>query len=348
MALQTPILCLVYTPGCYTGSLRVGVVAAHFEGITSLVMCIGSQTVATWTASGGIEGVEQYATIDLSKIAPGKYNFWCVATSKQGTERKIEAPIWIGESAANKEWTIVEDQVIGEKWAGPENRWQKTRHLLLRRCRITRNVAAGTLGGQTIVLDRCTVDGADSAWGFGWAERYAVNSAARSTINAFGNASLALRCIVDGLYSDAFQGADAVIDCLVANVDRKERTSLHPDVLQFHETNTENRVVLRLTATTNIQAMGIGGGKGGTLKDILIKDCTIRNSGWDGAAFSTSGKCSHVIIDGSTFAGSCLWRVDQGFTAEDVYCINSIFDGKPSPGAMLGKGQVPPTGVTIR
>lgn len=348
MPQQTPILRLIYTPGIYANSLRAGVVAAHFAGITSLVLNVGSNVVATWTASGGIDDVEHYATIDLSKITPGKYTLSATAISTQGTVRTVEAPIWIGELAANSEWTVIEGQTIGEGWARPSNRWQKTRHLLLRNCTITRNIAAGTLGGQMIVLDRCTVDGADSAWGFGWAERYAIDSKAINTINAFGNASLALRCIVDGLYSDAFQGADAVIDCLVANVDRKERTSLHPDVLQFHEQNTENRVVLRLTATTNINAMGIGGGKGGTLKDVLIKDCTINNRGWDGAAFSTSGKCSHIIIDGSTFTGSCLWRVDQGFTAEDVCCINSRFDGQPAPGVMLGKGQTAPTGVTIR
>ena len=348
MAQQTPILRTIYVPGIYTDSLRFGVVAAHFKGVASIVITIDNRTVASWTASGGIEGMEHYATLDLSNFSPGRYTLSTTASSLQGTSRTVEAPIWIGESAANKEWTIIEDQVIGEGWAGKENRWQKTRHLLLRRCTITRNVAAGTLGGQTIVLDRCVVDGGASAWGFGWAERYAIDSKASNTINAFGNASLALRCIVDGLYSDAFQGGGTVIDCLVANVDRKERTNLHPDVLQWHERNTENRVVLRLTATTNINAMGIGGGKNGTLKDILIKDCTIRNSGWDGAAFSTSGKCSHVIVIGSTFTGSCLWRVDQGFTAEDVYCIDSVFDGKPSPGVMLGKGQTAPTGVTIR
>ena len=341
MAQQTPILRLIYTPGIYANSLRVGVVAAHFDGITSIVLNIGSNVVATWTASGGIDGVEHYATLDLSKIAPGKYTLSATAISKQATVRTVEAPIWIGES---KEWTVVEDQVIGDKWAGPDNRWKKSRHLLLRRCTITRPVAAGTSGGQIVVLDNCKIDGC-GAWDFGWAVRYAVDCKSTGATNAFSSASLALRCTVDNLASDAFQGVEAAIDCTASNVDRKEQLGLHPDVLQWHQPGTENRVVLRLTATENINAMGIGG-RG--VKDILIKDCVVKNRGWDGAAFSLADPCSHVIVIGSTFDGSCLWRVDQGFVATDVHCIDSTFGGKPSPGAMLSKGQVPPTGVTVR
>ena len=346
MPLQTPILRLIYVPGIYANSLRVGVVAAHFEGIASLVMCIGGKVMATWSATGGIEGVEHYATLDLSKITPGKYTLSATAISKQGTSRTVESPIWIGESPANKEWTIVEDQVIGEGWAGKENRWQKTRHLLLRRCTITKPIKAGTLGGQIIVLDGCEINGC-GAWDTAkmWAGRYAVGCRSMGATNPFTRADLAMRCIASEVSSDAFQGPRMVVDCLVTNVVRRD-PKLHPDVVQWHEDgDTENRVVLRLTAIENINAMGIGG-RG--VKDILIRDCAIDNRGWDGAAFSLADPCSHVIVIGSTFAGSCLWRVDQGFVAEDVHCIDSIFDGKPGPGAMLGKGQTAPTGVTIR
>jgi hypothetical protein len=114
-----------------------------------------------------------------------------------------------------------------------------------------------------------------------------------------------------------------VVQTAISNVDRLTNLGFHPDLVQWHEPYTDNRIVYGLTADTNIQAQGIGSGE--TVSNIAIINTRLNNTGYGGAIFSFAGPTTHLIVRNSKFYGSSFWRTDKGFVPTSVLIDNSQF-----------------------
>ncbi len=197
------------------------------------------------------------------------------------------------------------------------------------------NLGPGTINGvyklgQSLYLRSCVFSGLGQDVGpagpsAGFYNVYAVGSTFQDLSNGFGSKAMYLRdCKFYDIGSDPLQGVKMVVNTTVRNIDRKTKTSYHPDVLQWHEVNTENRIVYGLTATSFINAMGIGSGEDCT--NIAIVNTKIDNTGWGGTVFSFGGIVNHMVVRNSTFTGSALWRVDNGFVPHSILLDNSVWN----------------------
>lgn len=220
------------------------------------------------------------------------------------------------------------------------------------------NLGPGTINGvyrdgQSLYLRSCVFTGLGQDVGpsgpsAGFYNVYAVDTTIQDLCNGFGSKAMYLRdCRFYDIGSDPLQGVKMVVNTTVRNVDRKTKTSFHPDVLQWHETNTENRIVYGLTATSYISAMGIGSGENCT--NVAIVNTKIDNTGWGGTVFSFGGVVNHMIIRNSTFTGSALWRVDNGFVPHSILLDTSVWNNNTvdSLPKVYG-GTIDATEITVR
>jgi hypothetical protein len=181
--------------------------------------------------------------------------------------------------------------------------------------------------GQSLYLRSCIFSGLGQDVGpagpsAGFDNVYAVGTTIQDLFNGFGSKAMYLRdCKFYDIGSDPLQGVKMIVNTIVRNVDRKSRTDFHPDVLQWHEKNTENRIVYGLIATSFISGMGIGSGEDCT--NIAIVNSKIDNTGWGGTVFSFGGTVNHMVVRNSIFTGSSLWRVDKGFVPHSILLDNS-------------------------
>ena len=183
---------------------------------------------------------------------------------------------------------------------------------------------------QRLWFDNCESFGAGQDVGpggpaGGFEYIYSTNSLVHDMCNGFGSKAAIIRnTTFSNIGSDTLQGVKMAINVTVRNVDRKTKLGFHPDVVQWHEPITENRILYGLTATENIVAMGVGSGANCT--DIAIVNCNVDNRPHAGAVFAFAGPMNHLYVLNSTFFGSCLWRVDRGFLPHNVVLEDSNFN----------------------
>jgi hypothetical protein len=222
---------------------------------------------------------------------------------------------------------VTRDQVTIAAWPGAG---VNTQYLRLSNLTLGPNQIRGNFKtDQRLWIDNCEFFGAGQDVGpnnpAGGFNHFFVNdSTIRDVCNGFGSRAVLLRnTIFTGIGSDSMQGVKMAINVTVKNVDRKTKTGFHPDVVQWHEKNTENRIVYGLTAVENIVAIGIGSGESCT--DIAIVNTKIANKTQSGTVFSFGGPVNHLYVLNSSFVGPCLWRVDRGFVPRNVALEDSKF-----------------------
>lgn len=271
---------------------------------------------ALHTNGGTCDGDTIYLTegsYDLSAgLAPGAS---AVATTRRTYVTLTPAP------------GVTRDQVTITTWPGAG---VNTQYLRLSNLTVGPNQIRGNFRPeQRLWIDNCEFFGAGQDVGpggpaGGFAYVFATDTIIRDLCNGFGSRAFLLRnTTFSGIGSDSMQGVKMAINVTVKNVDRKTKTAFHPDVVQWHEKNTENRIVYGLTAVENIVAMGIGSGEACT--DIAIVNTKIANKTQSGTVFSFGGPVNHLYVLNSSFVGTCLWRVDRGFVPRNVALEDSKF-----------------------
>lgn len=222
---------------------------------------------------------------------------------------------------------VTRDQVTITAWPGGGI---NTQYLRLSNLTVGPNQVRGNFRPeQRLWIDNCEVFGAGQDVGpgnpaGGFTYFFVNDSIVRDVCNGFGSRAMILRnTTFSGIGSDSMQGVKMAINVTVKNVDRLTKTAFHPDVVQWHEKNTENRIVYGLTAVENIVSMGIGSGESCT--DIAIVNTKVINKPGAGTVFSFGGPVNHLYVLNSNFVGPCLWRIDRGFVPHNITLEDSKF-----------------------
>ena len=130
-----------------------------------------------------------------------------------------------------------------------------------------------------------------------------------------------------------------VLNTTVSNINGAG-TTYHQDVYQFYNPNLTDVILDGITATTNITAQGVFGGRGTvSILDLAVVNCVMAEAPTSvGNVFTFEVPTQNMYVLNSKFTGNTIWATNatnpgQGFnfSAVDVVIQSTTFSKSPGP-----------------
>ena len=352
---QTAIADWSWVPKPQYGIVKPELLAFHINGIKRVDWFLDDIYIAS-TDTLDVHSI----SLSTDKMSLGDRSLRAEVIPNQGTMKVLTTTFWNGPNVINRlpagvtkfadirnikpdatGWIIIEgvgDESIldctdpANRRASPSMRKVVLRNLKMRGTIVgpsssSNNSSTSSLAMENVTGEGYIENGAPISITGLWNNSYNVDCRFSNYKDGPGGARLNLRVILDGIYSDSFQGARVVKDCVVRNVERAPFLAFHPDVVQWHEKDTDNRILYNLTAVENLNCLGVGSGE--VLTNIAIVNVRVTNAGV-ALSFSIANKADHIYVRNSEFnGGNQLIRRTAVIT--NMVVEKSLFRSRPSP-----------------